>query len=71
MKAEAGRVSHARALLAQAVETGLTPAETILLRGELACLAARVARVNARAGREVVTLSRLSRVAKDGLAASQ
>ena len=64
-----GRMGRTRAMLEKAVGEGMSPSESIMLKGDLACLAARIAKVNARVGREVVSLSPYARLAKDPAAA--
>jgi hypothetical protein len=60
-----GRIGRMRGLLEKSVTAGLTTSESIMLKGEIASLAAKVARVNALAGRDVVSLGAYARVAKD------
>ncbi len=54
--ARAGKVSVVRELLEKADREGLSASESILLKGELARLKARIAAVNARCGMKVVEL---------------
>lgn len=58
-------MANTRSLLEKAVGGGITPAESIFLAGELARLTSRMARVNARIGGEVVSLSPYAKVSKD------
>jgi hypothetical protein len=57
LEGKMGRVAHVRTMLGKSESVGLTPSETIILRGEVASLAARIARANARIGRDAVSLS--------------
>lgn len=57
------RVSTVRELLSKAAERGLTASESIMLKGELARIEARVAAVNARIGTTVVELGPFARMA--------
>jgi hypothetical protein len=61
----ATRTAQTQALLSKAVSTGLTAPEASYLNGELSRLAASIARVNARAGRQVVEMSPYAKVARD------
>lgn len=61
LEGKMGRVAHVRAMLGKCESVGLTPSETIMLRGEVAGLAAKIARVNARIGRDAVSLSSFAR----------
>lgn len=67
---ERGRVSNMREMIRKSTSGGLSPAERIALRGEVACLAAKVARLNAHLGREVVALSPMALGARDGVSAT-
>jgi hypothetical protein len=67
---ERGRVSNMREMLNRATSGGLSPAERIVLRGQVACLAAKVARLNADLGREVAALSPMALGARDGASAT-
>jgi hypothetical protein len=60
-----GRVARMRGLLEKSVATGLSTSESIVLKGEIASLSARIARVNALVGRDVVSLGAYARVARD------
>ena len=64
LRQRAGRISRTRGVLEKAVSEGLSSSESIMLKGDLACLSARVARVNARVGRDVVALSAYALLAK-------
>ena len=64
-----GRVARMRGLIEKSVTTGLSTSESIMLKGEIAALSAKIARVNALAGRDVVSLGAYARVARDAGAA--
>ncbi len=56
------KMSEIRVLLEKAGRGGLTPTESIFLRGEIARLESRVATVNSRVGREVVQIGPYARL---------
>jgi hypothetical protein len=64
-----GRIARMRGLIEKSVTTGLSTSESIMLKGEIASLSARIARVNGLVGRDVVSLGAYARVAKDANAA--
>jgi len=64
-RAKASRVAGTRALLEKAVSAGISPEENIILKGDLAHLSARVARLNAFFGRDVVELSPFAKLASN------
>jgi hypothetical protein len=61
----ATRTAQTQALLGKALSAGLTAPESSYLNGELSRLAAAIARVNARAGRQAVEMSPYAKVARD------
>ena len=58
-----GKIARIRKGLEKSESVGLNASEMIVLRGEIAGLAAKVARVNALAQREVVSLSSFAKMA--------
>ena len=66
-----GQMSRMRSLLAKAVTEGLTPSERIYLKGDIARLNERIAKVNDRIGGEVATVSPYVKIARDVNASAQ